>query len=96
MPNYIFYQICTYKDKNNKYAIRKFVINEKSQILNIQNAKVSKESAEKLMTRLKLHEYKCFPAYDFDYIKYPNVNDVLQLRSPILGTNNDYSGYARF
>lgn len=94
--NLNYYQICTYKDKADKYAVRKFIINQKNEIISQQIMKASKDQAEKLMNNLKLYQYKCFPAYDFKHISYPNVNDVLQLKSPILSNDVDYTGFAKF
>jgi hypothetical protein len=92
-----YYQICTFPDQfNNKYHMRKFVINNDNEFIAINDYHLNKKQCKKFFSIKKPHEYKCFSCYSLEDINYPNMSDILMLKSDILSNDCDYSGFAPF
>lgn len=94
------YQVATFPhDKitnTEKYHIRKFVINEDNEFVNIKNYYLSKKEYNKFLKIKKPNEYKLFSVLDLSMINYPSLSDILLLKSNILTVDHNYSGYAPF
>ncbi|CAH6421464.1 Hypothetical protein KVN_LOCUS279 [uncultured virus] len=92
-----FYQICSFPDQfTNKYHMRKFVINSENEYIAINDYHLNKKQCKKFFSIKKSHEYKCYPSYNLDEINYPNISDILLLKSDLLSNDYDYSGFAPF
>ena len=92
-----YHQICTFPNPyNNKYHMRKFVINGNNEFEDVKDFYLSKKQCKKFYKIKKPNEFKCYHVYSLDDIDYPNMSDVLTSKSQILGTNYDYSGFAPF
>ncbi|ARF09246.1 hypothetical protein Catovirus_2_195 [Catovirus CTV1] len=92
---YKFYQVCLYKDPNsNKYHIRRCLINEHCKFIGTEEKKVSEKKYQYFLKTKKQNEYKLYPTTNLELVDLPNPGDILQVQSPLLNNNNDYSGYA--
>lgn len=92
-----YYQICTFQEpKNNKYQMRKFVINSRNEFLAINDFYLTKKQCKKFYKYKKQHEYKCFPMYNLNGVDYPTLADIITAKSDILSTDYNYSGFAPF
>jgi hypothetical protein len=92
-----FYQLCSFKNPtNNKFHIRRFVLNGKNEFVDINDKFIDSREYKKFIQSHKLNEYKLYSAYDLNYIPYPNLGEITISQSPILQFDSDYSGYARF
>lgn len=95
--NTSFYQLCSFANPNNNlYNARKFIINEKNEITSVKDFKLTKKQFEKLLKIKKPHQYKSYPTYTFKQVEYPSMGDILMLKSDILSTSHNYTGFAPF
>lgn len=86
---YNYYQICTFPNpKTGKYHIRKFVLDERENFINIIEKGFDEDRYRKANKLIKDNEKKYFSTYCFDQIKYPTVGEVLLAQSDLL--NNNY------
>ena len=91
----IFYQLATFVNPtNNKYHLRRFLINSNNKILNLKEYYVDKNFIDKLTRTKKNNAYKMYSLYDLSETNYPSISDISLARSPILQQDNLYSGYA--
>lgn len=92
---YKFYQICMYKNpKNDKYHIKRFTLNEKYDIINMDEKFLNDKQYNKFFETHRNNQYKQYPAYDLELVDYPNPGDILHTQSPLLNSDNIYGGYA--
>lgn len=93
-----FYQICLYKNpENNKYHIRRCIINENCEFLNIDVKYISEKHFNKFISNHKQYEYKFYPTYNLDLVDIPNPGNIMQAISPLLNNDNDFiSGFEQF
>jgi hypothetical protein len=95
--NYKYYQICSFVNPwTNKYHIKRFIINEKNQFVNIQDYRLEKKQYMRFVQACRPNEYKMFNIYDLNETAYPSLGDLTIVQSPILEVNSDYTGYAQF
>lgn len=92
---YKFYQICQFKDpKTNKYSVRKFIINEKNEFVNVSTRKYTEAQAIEFFKTHRDNEYRAYATYDLDLVDYPNGGTIQALQSPLLNNNHNYYGFA--
>ncbi|QKF93785.1 hypothetical protein QKU48_gp0327 [Fadolivirus algeromassiliense] len=92
-----FYQVGSFPHpKNGKYHLRKFVINDDNNFVQVKEYLVDKKIYTKFLQRKKSNEYKMYSVYDLGTVNYPSMSDVLLLKSDVLKGNYNYYGYAPF
>lgn len=92
---YKFYQICMYKNpKNGKYHIKRFVLNEKYDIIGMDEKFLNDKQYSKFFETHRNNQYKQYPAYNLELVDYPNPGDILHTQSPLLNSDNTYGGYS--
>lgn len=95
--HYEFYQICHFKNPTtNKYHVRKLIINELGEYIHTREGKYTDSQFQKFLELKKSNQYRIYPTYDLALIDYPKSNEILELQSDIINTENDYTGYAKF
>ena len=96
--NISFYQLSSFPDPKHKtYHLRKFIIdNNNNTFVDVKDYRLKKRQFEKFLKRKRGNEYKTYSVYDLDVVGYPTLSDILLLKSDILSTNHDYSGFAPF
>lgn len=92
-----FYQISSFANpKNGKYHLRRFIINNDNQFVNIKEYQLEKKYFDKFIRKKKSNEYRMYSVYDLSNVNYPSLSDVLLLKSDTLKNNYNYYGYAPF
>lgn len=92
-----FYQVCTFKNPWTKtHKIRRFVFNEKGDIVSVDERSFDNEKYMMFLQVRKPNEYKLYNAYDLNAVSYPCSGELCVAQSPILETDADYSGFAKF
>lgn len=94
-----FYQLCTFANPSNqKYDMRKFVLNNNNEFVSVENFQLTKKQCKKFFQVKKQNEYKCYPVYNLHNIEYPNASDILTCQSSILSNESDVnnSNFAAF
>lgn len=79
-----FYQICSYKNENNMYYVRKFLFDENGIIKNHIIREYPKEKIEKFMKENVEIKYKIFPVSDFNLVSFPAVGDFVYILSDLM------------
>lgn len=90
-----FYQLASFP-YDNRYHLRRFVLNGKNEFVHIQNFYLSKRQYKKFLLKKKNYQYKLYPVYDLDVAGYPTSGDIQMAKSSILSQNNEYYGYSAF
>ena len=94
---YKYYQLCSFINPNTKrYHLRRFVVNNKNEFVSIDNYMLDQNQYMRFVQTRPPNEYKLFNTYELNYVPYPSSGDLLISQSPILSTNTDYSGFAKF
>ncbi len=92
-----YYQLCSFKNPyNNKYHIRRIVMNAKNEFVSIDEKYIDAKEYKRFVQSHRLNEYKLYNVYDLNYIAYPSLGEITIIQSPILQTDSDYSGFAKF
>ncbi len=92
-----FLQIANFPNSKTKlYHVRKFIINDDNEFVNVKDYFLNKHTYDKLFNIKKKHEYKLYAVYDLNTVDYPTMADILALKSDILGANYNYYGFAPF
>ena len=92
-----FYQIASFSHpKTGKYHVRRFVINNNNEFLNVRDHNLDKKQYYKLLKRKKPNEYKMYSVYNLNSVNYPVLGDILAAKSSMLATNCDYYGAAPY
>jgi hypothetical protein len=90
-----FYQIALHPNPKNKlYHVRKFKIDENDNISSMSEYNIPKNKYEQLIKSKKQNEYKQYSVFDLKSVGYPQRGDVLLLKSNILSSGNNYTGFA--
>jgi len=93
----VFYQICSHQNPwDMRYYTRRFILNGNNDIVDVKEAHLDEAQYKKLLDKCSINQYKCYSAYNFENIDYPQTGDILALTSNILSSDVDYSGYAQF
>jgi hypothetical protein len=80
-----YYQICSMKNPlTNKYPVRKFIFNEKNEIINTLVKEYPKSRLEKFLEITPENKIRLFPTYDVSMIAYPNTDEILNAHSELL------------
>ena len=96
-PPLEYFQLCSFKNpKTNKHHVRKFVINNNNDIMQVKNYWYNSKQCKQLMKMRNQNQYKCLPMYDLVDAQYPMMADIIAARSKILSRDFDYSGFAPF
>lgn len=91
-----FYQICLFVDPHTqKHHIRRSIINEYGKFISIEEKLFSKNQFKKFLKNHRPNEFKTYSTYDMSLIDYPNPGDIMQVQSPLLNNNYEYTGYAK-
>lgn len=97
---YRFYQICQFRNKvSNRYKIRNIIFDEMGEIVKIYEKHYTSDQCKILISSCKSHEYKIYPTWDLELVDYPNADDILKLKSPLVSSQIDdsnYGNYAKF
>ena len=92
-----FYQISLYPNPSTKlHHIRKFKIDGNDNITSVSNHYLKKSQYEQLIKNKKPNTYKQYSVFDLKQTNYPNKGDILMLKSNILSSPSNYTGYAPF
>ena len=92
-----YYQLCSFVNPwTNKYKIKRFIINEKNEILNIQEGEMNQKQYDRFVLDHKPNEYKIYNAYDLNYIPMPHMGEISVAQSPLFQDEADYTGFAKF
>uniref|UniRef100_A0A6C0EEX9 Uncharacterized protein n=1 Tax=viral metagenome TaxID=1070528 RepID=A0A6C0EEX9_9ZZZZ len=80
-----YYQICGIKNKlTNDYTVRKFIINEKQDIIKVFTKEYSKAKLKKFIKNAPRHKYRIYPTNDLNVIEYPDAGTLLNSQSSLL------------
>lgn len=83
-----YYQICAFRNpKNDKFHMRKFVLDEKDNIMSVREYYLSERKCKQFFKTKNEHQYRCYPSYDLDNVNYPVMGDILAAKSPLLANN---------
>ena len=82
--------------KTKLYHVRKFNITQTNDLINMKDYYLSKRKYDKLLKKRKPNTYKIYAVYSLNDVNYPNMSDILDMRSTILQSNHDYYGFAPF
>lgn len=96
LPELKYYQIALYRNKQNKYQIRKFIINSYNEIIDVKSAYFNKNKIEKFVERKRKNSFRVYPVYSLETVSYPSASDISLARSEILTTDHDYTGYSPY
>ncbi len=92
-----YYQICSFPNPwTNKYKIKRFIFNEKSEIISIEEGEVNQKQYKRFVEEHKPNQYKIYNAYDLNYIPEPQMGEISIAQSPLFMEDADYTGYAKF
>jgi hypothetical protein len=92
-----YYQLCSFKNPyNNKHHIKRFVINHMNEFVSIDEKYIDVKQYMKFIKTHRLNEYKLHNAYDLNNIAHPGMGEITFILSPILQTDSDYTGFAKF
>jgi len=92
-----YYQLCSFKNPyNNKHHIKRFVINHMNEFVSIDEKYIDAKQYMKFIKTHRLNEYKLHNAYDLNNIANPGMGEITIILSPILQTDSDYTGFAKF
>jgi hypothetical protein len=92
-----FYQAASFANpQNGAYHVRRFIVNNNNEFINIRDHHLNKKQYHKLLERKKPNEYKVYSVYDLKNVNYPSFGDVLAAKSSILATDYNYYGAAPF
>ena len=92
-----FYQIASFcNPKTHTYHIRRFIVNDNNEFVNIRDHYIDKRRYHKLLKIKKPNQYKVYSVYDLNNINYPSMGDVLGAKSSMISSNTDYYGAAPF
>lgn len=92
-----FYQIASFTHpKTGRYHVRRFVINNNNEFLNVRDHYLDKNQYYKLLKRKKQNEYKMYSVYNLNSVNYPVLGDILAAKSSMIATSCDYYGPANF
>lgn len=92
-----FYQIASFVNpKTNKYHVRKFVINNKNEFVNVKEYNLSNKQYVRFFNKKKPNEYKLFAVYNLSMVNPPSMAEILISKSDILAVNSQYYGFAPF
>lgn len=97
--NSYLYQICAFKDPNtNKYHIRKIIIDENLNIVNVYFVHANSKILKKVLKYTPINLYFKYPAYNFDLVPYPDNAQRHLSQSTILNTipDNSFDNYSHF
>ena len=92
-----FIQIGSFPNpKTNLYHVRRFIVNQNNEIVGIKEYFLNKKRYDKLLRHKKRNQYKLYALYNLNVVNYPCASDILLLKSDILGSDYNYSGFAPF
>lgn len=92
-----FYQLCHFRHPTTKkYNGRKFVVNEQGVFTDVVSKEYTSDQMKKFFRNHKDNEYKKYATYDINTVPFPKVGEILMAQSPLLNTDNDYTGFAKF
>jgi hypothetical protein len=92
-----FIQVASFPNpKTNLYHVRRFIVNQNNEIIGIKEYFLSKKRYDRLLQRKKRNQYKLYSVYNLNVVNYPCASDILMLKSNILGSDYNYSGFAPF
>lgn len=86
-----FYQFCQFKNDDGKYGSRKIIFDESNNIIEVTEKDHSYKTINKYISTHGSNKYKIFPVSNIARVDYPNVNDMIEVRSQML--NNTYTHY---
>lgn len=92
-----YYQVAQFADRSTHlHHIRKYIVNGQNEFESVKEYNISKSKYKKLLQIKQKHEYKLYAVYDLNIVGHPTVTDILLLKSNILSTKYDYTGYSPF
>lgn len=92
-----FYQVCTFPNpESDKYHLRKYVIGQDNQFLKVEEYKLTKRQYRKFLKTKSSNCYKAYPMYNLDNVGAPHPGELLAMRSEIISSSHNYTGYAPF
>lgn len=92
-----FYQLATFPHpKNGKYHMRKFIINSKNNVHDVNDYLLDKDQYDRFLKSKKINEYKLYSVYSLNDVNYPTGGEILASKSDMLNNNFDYTGFAPF
>jgi len=84
-----FFQISAFKDpQRNKHHIRRFIINDNSDTINMLEYYVGNKVYNKLINSLPINRFRSYDTLNLNDIESPSISDILLSDSELL--NNKY------
>jgi len=94
---FVFYQLTLFKHpKTNKHHIRKFVLDDDYNFVDVKEYYITKEQYDKFIKTHPYNKYKQYQVYTLDNIEYPNMSDILTCQSDILHNKSNDQFYTNF
>ncbi len=75
---------------------KRCVINHMNEFVSIDEKYIDMKQYMKFIKTHRLNEYKLHNAYDLNNIAHPGMGEITIILSPILQTDSDYTGFAKF
>lgn len=101
-----FFQISTFKNNNGKYHMRKFIISDKNEFINIEDYMLSHNQCKRFYKSKNINQYRMYNTVTLNNINPPTLNDIYtanssnlkdyqnNLSSMYLPFTNDYNQYS--
>lgn len=91
-----FYQICGFSCGDNLHTVRKVIIDELGNVVNMMEKNYKKKKLDKFMENVQPNKYNVYSTHDISLINPPDPGDILASKSSLINNNNDYSGFSSF
>jgi hypothetical protein len=79
-----YYQICTFKNTNKKFNIKRYQYYDPENIISVTNFEVNHLTINKIAKQLSKKSYKLYNTYDFDDVPEPNISELLKAQSDFI------------
>ena len=83
-----FYQVCKFKDDEEKHLVRKVILNERGDIISYREKKYSNKKINKFLETCPQNKYKIYNTLDLELVELPKPEEILCSQSELLGSNN--------
>jgi len=90
---YSFYQLCSFKNDDNLYGVRRCKFDEKGQIINIDQKLLTYAQCKRITSTQRVNTYKIYPYNDVSLIDYPQPADLIGTWSELLNSDEKYTGH---
>src|SRR4029078_7099873 len=81
--SYLF-QVCSFKNENDGYWIRKLLFNDENKFIEIKNYNLNKKQLKNLINNIPKHKIKYYSTPSLKHIPYPNEGELMICSSMML------------